>query len=70
MLQVMERPSKEEQAQHPLMAAADGIVSIVVDRRFYFSSTAVDGAQLFVLRSRLTAALNFKVSEKNTIYFQ
>lgn len=62
-VEVMERPSKEEQAQHRLLAAADSVVSVVVDRRFYFSSTAVDGAQLFVLRSRLTAALNFKVSQ-------
>lgn len=46
------------------MAAADGMVSVVVDRRFYFSSTAVDGAQLFVLRSRLTAALNLKVLDR------
>uniref|UniRef100_A0A7I4A4A1 RNA helicase n=1 Tax=Physcomitrium patens TaxID=3218 RepID=A0A7I4A4A1_PHYPA len=60
---VKERPSREVPAQHRLMSSADALVSVVVDRRFYFSSTALDGAQLFVLRSRMNAALNFKVTQ-------
>lgn len=68
-LQVKERPSREVPAQHRLMSSADALVSVVVDRRFYFSSTALDGAQLFVLRSRMNAALNFKVCKQQLCSF-
>lgn len=50
------------------MSNPAGKISIVLDRRLYFHATAVDAAQLFVLRSRLAAALNFKVKLKKLIF--
>lgn len=47
------------------MSDPNAVVSVVVDGRFYFSATAMDAAQFFVLRSRMAAALNSKVSGKN-----
>jgi ATP-dependent RNA helicase DHX36 len=59
--EVKDRPSMEEKLEQRLMSTPDAKISIVLDRRLYFNATAVDAAQLFVLRSRLAAALNFKV---------
>lgn len=45
-----------------VMSSPDKSVTVVVDRWLYFGSTALDIAQIYCLRERLSAAILFKVS--------
>lgn len=51
-----------------IMSSPDNTVAVVVDRWHSFESTALDVAQIYCLRERLTAAIFFKVSSQH--YFQ
>ncbi|KAH9770545.1 RNA helicase [Citrus sinensis] len=45
-----------------VMSSPDKSVTVVVDRWLYFGSTALDIAQIYCLRERLSAAILFKVT--------
>ncbi|KAK7320435.1 hypothetical protein VNO77_29902 [Canavalia gladiata] len=45
-----------------LMSSPDNMVKIIMDRWLYFRSTAIDVAQLYCLRERLSAAILYKVT--------
>lgn len=51
-----------EQPEEMIMSSPDNSVTVVVDRWLYFWSKALDIAQLYCLRERLSAAILFKVS--------
>lgn len=44
-----------------IMSSPDNSVKVVVDRWLYFETTAIDVAQIYCLRERLSAAILFKV---------
>ncbi|EEF42011.1 ATP-dependent RNA helicase, putative [Ricinus communis] len=44
-----------------IMSSPDNSVNVVVDRWLYFSSTALEVAQIYCLRERLSAAILFRV---------
>ncbi|XP_010242093.1 PREDICTED: DExH-box ATP-dependent RNA helicase DExH6-like isoform X2 [Nelumbo nucifera] len=50
-----------EQRGERIMSSPDNTVSVVVDRWLEFESTALDVAQIYCLRERLSAAILFKV---------
>ncbi|KAK7300204.1 hypothetical protein RJT34_11041 [Clitoria ternatea] len=51
-----------------LMSSPDNMVRIIMDRWLYFGSTAIDVAQLYCLRERLSAAILYKVTHpRNTL---
>ncbi|XP_027331218.1 DExH-box ATP-dependent RNA helicase DExH6 isoform X2 [Abrus precatorius] len=51
-----------------LMSSPDNMVRIIMDRWLYFRSTAIDVAQLYCLRERLSAAILYKVTHpRNTL---
>lgn len=45
-----------------LMSSPDNMIRIIMDRWLYFGSTAIDVAQLYCLRERLSAAILYKVT--------
>ncbi|XP_047180818.1 DExH-box ATP-dependent RNA helicase DExH6-like [Vigna umbellata] len=45
-----------------LMSSPDNRVKVIMDRWLYFRSTAIDVAQLYCLRERLSAAILYKVT--------
>ncbi|XP_027940431.1 DExH-box ATP-dependent RNA helicase DExH6 isoform X1 [Vigna unguiculata] len=45
-----------------LMSSPDNMVKVIMDRWLYFRSTAIDVAQLYCLRERLSAAILYKVT--------
>ncbi|XP_014504871.1 DExH-box ATP-dependent RNA helicase DExH6 [Vigna radiata var. radiata] len=45
-----------------LMSSPDNRVKVIMDRWLYFRSTAIDVAQLYCLRERISAALLYKVT--------
>lgn len=47
--------------QDKIMSSPDNSVLVIVDRWLYFGSTALDVAQIYCLRERLSAAILFKV---------
>lgn len=51
--------------QGEIMSSPDNTVSVVVDRWLKFESTALDVAQIYCLRERLSAAMLFKVRYLN-----
>ncbi|XP_023512682.1 DExH-box ATP-dependent RNA helicase DExH6 isoform X1 [Cucurbita pepo subsp. pepo] len=56
-----------EQPEEMIMSSPDNSVTVVVDRWLYFWSKALDIAQLYCLRERLSAAILFKVKHPNKI---
>lgn len=56
----MNASSSGQQAER-IMSSPDNNVSVVVDRWLTFESTALDVAQIYCLRERLSAAILFKV---------
>ncbi|KAL5125751.1 DExH-box ATP-dependent RNA helicase DExH6 [Glycine soja] len=51
-----------------LMSSPDNMVKVIMDRWLYFRSTAIDVAQLYCLRERLSAAILYKVTHpRNTL---
>ncbi|KAI4308138.1 hypothetical protein L6164_031242 [Bauhinia variegata] len=54
-----------EQCEDKLMSSPDNIVRVVMDRWLHFSSTALDVAQIYCLRERLSAAILFKVTQSS-----
>ena len=59
---VMDSDNKSSvQHEEKIMSSPDNSVVVVVDRWLYFGSTALDVAQLYLLRERLSAAILFKV---------
>lgn len=52
-----------------IMSYPDNTVSVVVDRWLRFESTALDVAQMYCLRERLSAAVLFKVRHKRVTDF-
>ena len=57
----METKSCSGQQGGEIMSSPDNTVSVVVDRWLKFESTALDVAQVYCLRERLSAAMLFKV---------
>lgn len=57
----MNASSSGQQAER-IMSSPDNNVSVVVDRWLTFESTALDVAQIYCLRERLSAAILFKAS--------
>lgn len=51
-----------QQSEDKLMSSPDNIVRVIVDRWLFFASSALDVAQLYCLRERLSAAILHKVS--------
>ncbi|XP_061342790.1 DExH-box ATP-dependent RNA helicase DExH6-like [Gastrolobium bilobum] len=50
------------------MSSPDNMVRIIMDRWLYFGSTAIDVAQLYCLRERLSTAILYKVTHpRNTL---
>ena len=47
-----------------LMSSPDNMVKVIMDRWLYFCSTAIDVAQLYCLRERLSAAILYKVNNQ------
>ncbi|MED6135095.1 hypothetical protein PIB30_042981 [Stylosanthes scabra] len=45
-----------------IMSSPDNMVKVIMDRWLYFGSTAMDVAQLYCLRERLSAAILYKVT--------
>lgn len=45
-----------------IMSSPDNTVKVIVDRWLYFESTAIDVAQVYCLRERLSTAILFKVT--------
>lgn len=59
---VMDGDNKSSvQHEEKIMSSPDNSVVVVVDRWLYFASTALDVAQIYLLRERLSAAILFKV---------
>ncbi|XP_022136468.1 DExH-box ATP-dependent RNA helicase DExH6 isoform X2 [Momordica charantia] len=56
-----------EQPEEMIMSSPDNSVTVVVDRWLYFWSKALDIAQLYCLRERLSAAILFKVKHPNKV---
>ncbi|PON35523.1 putative ATP-dependent RNA helicase YTHDC [Parasponia andersonii] len=56
-------------AQHEekIMSSPDNSVVVVADRWLYFGSTALDVAQVYLLRERLSAAVLFKVKHPKKV---
>ncbi|XP_077253368.1 DExH-box ATP-dependent RNA helicase DExH6-like [Tasmannia lanceolata] len=50
-----------------IMSSPDNTVSVVVDRWLTFESTALDVAQIYCLRERLSAAIMFKVKHPQKV---
>lgn len=50
-----------------IMSSPENLVKVVVDRWLYFGSRALDVAQIYVLRERLSAAILFKLKHPNEI---
>ncbi|ONK74446.1 uncharacterized protein A4U43_C03F6330 [Asparagus officinalis] len=50
-----------------IMSSPDNTVSVVVDRWLKFESTALDVAQIYCLRERLSAAMLFKVKNPQAV---
>ncbi|KAF8408631.1 hypothetical protein HHK36_004694 [Tetracentron sinense] len=50
-----------------IMSSPDNTVSVVVDRWLTFKSTALDVAQIYCLRERLSAAILFKVKHPHEV---
>ncbi|XP_059664898.1 DExH-box ATP-dependent RNA helicase DExH6-like [Cornus florida] len=50
-----------------IMSSPDNTVKVVVDRWLYFESTALDVAQIYCLRERLSAAILFKVTHPKKV---
>ena len=46
-----------------IMSSPDNMVKVIMDRWLYFGSTAMDVAQLYCLRERLSAAILYKVTK-------
>ena len=57
----MEMNTSSEKRGEEIMSSPDNTVSVVVDRWLRFESTALDVAQIYCLRERLSAAILFKV---------
>jgi hypothetical protein len=55
-----DRPSENAQVQQ-LVSAPDRTIAVIIDRWLHFKVTAVEAAQLYVLRERLASAFAFKV---------
>ncbi|KAE9596328.1 hypothetical protein Lal_00048828 [Lupinus albus] len=51
-----------ENCEEKFMSSPDSLVRIIMDRWVYFGSTAIDVAQLYCLRERLSAAILYKVT--------
>ncbi|KAL2316839.1 hypothetical protein Fmac_030715 [Flemingia macrophylla] len=49
-------------SEDKLMCSPDNMVKVIMDRWLYFRSTALDVAQLYCLRERLSAAILYKVT--------
>ncbi len=58
--QAKDRPSENAQVQQ-LVSAPDRTIAVIIDRWLHFKVTAVEAAQLYVLRERLASAFAFKV---------
>lgn len=56
----MDNKSAEKRPDE-IMSSPDNSVVVIVDRWLYFGSTALDVAQIYCLRERLSAAILFKV---------
>jgi len=52
-----------------LMSSPDNMVKVIMDRWLYFRSTAIDVAQLYCLRERLSAAILYKVNNQIVFLF-
>ncbi|XP_074309023.1 DExH-box ATP-dependent RNA helicase DExH6 [Silene latifolia] len=50
-----------------IMSSPDNAVTVVVDRWLSFESTALDVAQIYCLRERLSAAILFKISNPSSV---
>ncbi|WOK99561.1 DExH-box ATP-dependent RNA helicase DExH6 [Canna indica] len=57
----METTISSGQREEEIMSSPDNNVSVVVDRWLRFESTALDVAQIYCLRERLSASILFKV---------
>ncbi|XP_020234022.1 DExH-box ATP-dependent RNA helicase DExH6 [Cajanus cajan] len=49
-------------SEDKLMSSPDNMVKVIMDRWLYYRSTAIDVAQLYCLRERLSAAILYKVT--------
>nr|GEU80275.1 DExH-box ATP-dependent RNA helicase DExH6 [Tanacetum cinerariifolium] len=45
-----------------IMSSPENVVRVIADRWLYFESTALDAAQIYCLRERLSAAIMFKIT--------
>ncbi|VFQ92703.1 unnamed protein product [Cuscuta campestris] len=55
--------SEVSDGEDDIMSSPDNPVKAIVDRWLYFESTALDVAQIYCLRERLTSAICFKVKD-------
>ncbi|KAG6661759.1 DExH-box ATP-dependent RNA helicase DExH6-like [Carya illinoinensis] len=55
------------QHEEKIMSSPDNSVTVIVDRWLFFGSTALDVAQIYCLRERLSAAVLFKVTHPRTV---
>ncbi|KAJ0980405.1 hypothetical protein J5N97_008660 [Dioscorea zingiberensis] len=62
----MNIPSSGQRSEQ-IMSSPENVVTIVVDRWLKFESTALDVAQIYCLRERLTAAILFKVKNPEAV---
>uniref|UniRef100_A0A2N9H5N6 RNA helicase n=1 Tax=Fagus sylvatica TaxID=28930 RepID=A0A2N9H5N6_FAGSY len=53
--------------EQKIMSSPDNSVTVIVDRWLFFGSTALDVAQIYCLRERLSAAILFKVTHPSTV---
>ncbi|KAL5581513.1 hypothetical protein UlMin_013955 [Ulmus minor] len=64
---VMDIEKSGGQQEEKLMSSPDNSVIVVVDRWLYFASTALDVAQIYCLRERLSAAILFKIKHPTKV---
>ncbi|KAK9076312.1 hypothetical protein SSX86_004646 [Deinandra increscens subsp. villosa] len=52
----------DEKRDNKIMSNPENVVKVIADRWLYFESTALDVAQIYCLRERLSAAVMFKIT--------
>ncbi|KAK9749788.1 hypothetical protein RND81_02G150200 [Saponaria officinalis] len=63
----MEDADKTNKRGDKIMSSPDNAVTVVVDRWLPFESTALDVAQIYCLRERLSAAILFKITNPSEV---
>ncbi|XP_062105694.1 DExH-box ATP-dependent RNA helicase DExH6-like isoform X2 [Humulus lupulus] len=62
-----ESEDESDKDEDKVMSSPENSVVVIADRWLYFKSTALDVAQIYLLRERLSAAILFKVKNPKTM---